>query len=48
MIITETEDLFEKYKLVGSVEIAGHLQAYSLKEMDNEVDDQNCMSYYWF
>lgn len=46
MIITESEDLFKKYKLVGSVEIAGHLRAYNLRKMDNEVDDMNCMSYY--
>jgi hypothetical protein len=32
MIITENEDLFRKYKLVGSVEIAGHLRAYGLKK----------------
>jgi hypothetical protein len=46
MIITENEDLFRKYKLVGSVEITGHLRAYGLKKVDNEAEDQNCMSYY--
>jgi len=46
LIITKTENVFKKYKLIGSVEIAGHLRAYSLEKTNNEINDQNCTSYY--